>query len=188
MRISNFTTKRPTMSDTRTYEDFSKFLGDKPERLGLVARLYPHLTASYLTDALRNVFYIDKSKTPKYQSINSFMVEWDVEVNNIKRIELADIPCQTIPGDEITMAFKERYFEMNDIFRNDYTEQLFFVVAGPVRKADNYWELQVRPLDNVIETEVFDFTLPGWQIGDTCRFVGNAFKIIIIQVDALLGD
>lgn len=27
MRISNFTTVRPEMSGTRTYEDFSKFLG-----------------------------------------------------------------------------------------------------------------------------------------------------------------
>lgn len=28
MLVANFVTNRPTMSDTRTYEDFSKFLGD----------------------------------------------------------------------------------------------------------------------------------------------------------------
>lgn len=28
MRISGFTTTRPNMSDTRTYEDFMKFLGE----------------------------------------------------------------------------------------------------------------------------------------------------------------
>ena len=27
MLVANFVTNRPTMSDTRTYEDFSKFLG-----------------------------------------------------------------------------------------------------------------------------------------------------------------
>lgn len=193
MRISNFTSVRPTMSDTRTFEDFSKFLGAKPERLGVVARLYPHLTASYLTDALRNVFYVDSSKTPKYQSINSFCFEWNVETNYIKRIELADTPSQSYAGGEITMAFKERYFEQNDIFRNDITEEQFFVVSGPTRKADNYWELQVRPVDSVIESDKLDLTGAGWNIGDTCRFIGNAFKnsdkiLLLFLVDALLGD
>lgn len=28
MLVANFVTNRPTMSDTRTYEDFSKFLGE----------------------------------------------------------------------------------------------------------------------------------------------------------------
>lgn len=28
MIVANFITKRPTMSETRTYEDFYKFLGD----------------------------------------------------------------------------------------------------------------------------------------------------------------
>lgn len=27
MLVANFVTNRPTMSDTRTYEDFSKFMG-----------------------------------------------------------------------------------------------------------------------------------------------------------------
>ena len=28
MLVANFVTNKPTMGDTRTYEDFSKFLGD----------------------------------------------------------------------------------------------------------------------------------------------------------------
>lgn len=32
MLVANFTTVRPTMSDTRTYEDFSKFLGKRLPR------------------------------------------------------------------------------------------------------------------------------------------------------------
>ena len=43
---------RPTMSDTRTYEDFSKFLGERPHRLGVVSRLYPELTATFLTESI----------------------------------------------------------------------------------------------------------------------------------------
>lgn len=69
------------MGETRTYEDFYKFLGSRPERLGIVSRMYPNLTAGYLTEALRNVFYRDAKKTDKFQSIDSLMFEWNVETN-----------------------------------------------------------------------------------------------------------
>lgn len=36
IRIGNFTTVRPEMSNTRTYEDFSKFLGGITPRLNSV--------------------------------------------------------------------------------------------------------------------------------------------------------
>ena len=62
MVIASFVTNRATMSDTRTYEDFYKFLGTKPHKLGLVSRLYPDLTASYLTESLKNIFYQDTKK------------------------------------------------------------------------------------------------------------------------------
>jgi len=59
--------------DTRTYEDFYKYLGVKPERLGVVSRMYDDLTASFLTDALKNVFYTNtKGASNKYQSLNAF--------------------------------------------------------------------------------------------------------------------
>lgn len=68
-----------TLLETRTYEDFSKFLGTKPERLGIVSRLYEDLTASYMTESLRNVFYQDNKSGNKYQSINAMYFEWEVE-------------------------------------------------------------------------------------------------------------
>ena len=40
MKITGFTTIRPEMASTRTYEDFSKFLGTNPARLGIVSSLY----------------------------------------------------------------------------------------------------------------------------------------------------
>jgi hypothetical protein len=55
------------MGDTRTYEDFYKYVGVKPTRLGVVTRMYEDLTASFLTDSLRNVFYRDaKGSGNKY--------------------------------------------------------------------------------------------------------------------------
>ena len=69
------------------------------------------------------------------------------------------------------MAFKERYYEKYDIFKIEKTGQQCFVVARPVRKADNYWEVTVRLIDNDYKS-VLD--LSGCQIGDTTRFQSNA--------------
>lgn len=172
MIVANFVTNRPTMGETRTYEDFYKFLGTKPTRLGIVSRLYPNLTASYLTESLRNIFYMDSKSGNKYRSIDSMYFEWEVETNYIKRVEFADVPVGTgADGTTITMAFKERYYEKYDIFKIDKTMQQCMVVSRPVRKADNYWEVEVRLIDNdyssVLDTD-------GCQIGDTTRFQSNA--------------
>lgn len=79
MLVANFVTNRSNMGSTRTYEDFSKFLGEKPHRLGVVSRLYPHLTATFLTEALRNVFYGDTKKANSFQAVDSTYFEWQVE-------------------------------------------------------------------------------------------------------------
>ena len=124
MLIANFTTNPANMGDTSTYEDFYKFLGTRPYKLGVVSRLYPDLTASYLTESLRNIFYQDKKSANKYQSIDSMYFEWEVETNFIKRIEFAATPIgDGANGTEITMAFKEKYYEKFDIFKIDKTMQ-----------------------------------------------------------------
>ena len=172
MIVANFVTNRSTMSETRTYEDFYKFLGTQPYKLGVVSRLYPELTASYLTESLRNIFYQDRKGGNKYQSIDAMYFEWDVETNYIKRVEFAAVPeTDGADGQEIVMAFKERYYEKYDIFKIDETGQQCFVVARPVRKADNYWEVTVRLIDNDYKS-VLD--LSGCQIGMTTRFQSNA--------------
>jgi hypothetical protein len=172
MQVVSFTSVRPTMGETRTYEDFSKFLGTKPERLGIVSRLYEDCTAAYLTESLRNIFYQDNKSGNKYQSIDAMYFEWEIETNNIKRIEFADVPEQTGEGGtEITMAFKERYYEKYDIFQIDGSGQQCFVVSRPQRKRDDYWTVQVRLIDNdyssILDTKYC-------QRGDTTRFISNA--------------
>lgn len=130
-----------------------------------------------------NVFYMDNKSNTKFRSIDAMYFEWEVETNYIKRIEFADVPVgDGANGCEITMAFKERYFEKYDIFKIDKTFQQCQVVSRPVRKADNYWEVQVRLIDNDYST-VLD--LSGCQIGDTCRFQSNAINLMVV---ALLGD
>lgn len=69
------------------------------------------------------------------------------------------------------MAFTERYFEKYDIFKIDESRQQCIVVSRPIRKADNYWEVQVRLIDNTYDTEL---DKSACQKGMTCRFQSNA--------------
>ena len=150
MKIASFTSNIPTMGDTRTYEDFYKYLGVKPTRLGVVSRMYDDLTASYITESLKNIFYQDaKGSGNKYQSINALAYDFDIETNYIKRIEFAAVPeGDGAGGTEILMAFRERYYEKYDTFKIENSGQQCMVVQRPRRVADNYWEVCVRLVDN----------------------------------------
>lgn len=153
--------------------------------------MYEDCTASYLTESLKNVFYRDAGKSgDKYQSINSLMFEYELETNQIKRVELAAVPEGTgLNGTEIEFAFKERYYEKNDIFKMDRDGVQFFVTSGPIRKSDDFWVLCARIVSDTYNSEI-DPT--DYAAGDTTRFIGNAFKnfneFIKFLVDALLGD
>lgn len=173
MQIGTFTTINPNMSNTRTFGDFSKWLGEKPARFGIVSRMHPENTIEYITEALGNIFYNDYKKS-KFQNINSMYYEWEIETNEVKRVALADTPVgDGQNGAEITMAFTEHYYNMNDIFELEDTKQQFFVVSGPVRQSDVYWEYQVRILDNSYDTKLEgDNTLSQ---GSLSRWIGCAF-------------
>ena len=173
MKVNTFTSVNPNMSNTRTYEDFSKFIGSKPARFGIVSRMFPNNTTTYITESLQNIFYNDTKKANKFQSINSLYYEWEIETNEVKRIPFADVPVGTgANGTEITMAFTENYYQMNDTFEVEATHQQFFVTATPTRKNDQYWEVQVRIIDNDYSSVLDD---SGCQIGMTTRWIGNAF-------------
>lgn len=167
MLVANFTSRIPTMGQTKTYEDWSKYLGSKPHRIGVVARMYTDNTLNFITDGLRNIFYKDE-KADQFQLSSSLLFEWIVETNNIKKVEFAEVPTETGEnGAEITMAFRENYYQKYDIFRIDKTKQQCQVVSRPIRKRDDYWEVQVRLIDNDYDT-ILD--ADGCQVGDTTTF------------------
>lgn len=167
MLVANFTSRIPTMGNTKTVEDWSKYLGMKPHRLGVVARMYTDNTLNFITDGLRNIFYKDKD-VDKFNLSTSMMFEWDVETNNIKKIEFAEVPeGDGANGTEITMAFRENYYQKYDIFRIDKTKQQCQVVTRPIRRRDDYWEVQVRLIDNGYDT-ILD--VDGCQVGDLTTF------------------
>ena len=170
MRVYDITSIKPQMGSTKTYEDFAKFLGAAPHRLGIVSRMYPDLTASYLTESLMNI-YVNKQSASKFQSINAFVYEWELDIDFIKRVEFAAVPDgDGANGSDIIMAFKERYYEKYDTFRIEKSRQLCFVKQGPIRKSDDYWEVVVQLVDNdfqsVLDTSA---TQPGMQT----RFITN---------------
>lgn len=152
---------------TKTYEDWSKYLGTKPHRLGVVARMYTDNTLNFITDGLRNIFYKDEN-ADKFQLSSSLLFEWQVETNQIKHVEFAEVPAEgSSSADEITMAFKENYYQKYDIFRIDKSKQQCEVVSHPIRRADDYWEVQVRLIDNTYDSSL---DLDACQVGDTTTF------------------
>lgn len=169
--IAQFTTIKPELAHSRTYEDFSKFIGDKPKRLGLVDQMYPEFTASFLTEGLGNVIYNKKTSGNSFQKINALSFEWEVGTNFIKRVKFAAVPVGNgFNGSDIIMAFTERYYEKYDTFVIEGSKQQCFVLQAPIRKSDRYWEYTVRLIDSTLRDELDTaFCQPGMET----RFLTN---------------
>lgn len=148
MLIAKFVTEKPELAHSRTYEDFSKFLGVRPERLGIVSRLYPEHTASFLTESLMNIWYND-TKASKYKSINALMFEWEIDVNFIKRIEFSRNVEATdqLMGQEWNIPFRERYYEKYDTFKIEGSKQTMIVLSEPIRSTDGGWNYHCQLID-----------------------------------------
>lgn len=159
--------------ETRTYQNFLKFLGDKPKNLGILSRLYPQCSATYFTEALGNIFYNSKQKANKFQSIDSMMIEWEIDANEIKRVPFAAMPeGDGADGTEITFFFPYRYYEKYDIFKVEKTRQQFIVVSHPIKRGTNLYELQARIVSDDYSTVI---DLSGAMPGDLTVFQSNAF-------------
>lgn len=170
MIVASYVNIKPELAHSRTYEDFYKFIGTRPQMMGVMARMYQHNTATFLTEALMNIYYNSKTVN-KFQPINSLVVEWEIDVEFIKRVEFAAAPSgDGANGSDITMYFKERYYEKYDTFKIDNSRQQCIVKATPVRKADNFWEYTVQLLDSDYST-VLDSN--ACQVGMTTRFLAN---------------
>lgn len=150
---------------------FSKFLGDRPERLGIVASLYDQYTASYLTSQLMNIYARDKKNRDQYQSINSFMVEWDVNVNFIKRVPFLIAPIGNgANGTEIICHFPENYYQKYDVFTIERSRQQLMVLSRPVRRSDRDFEVVCKLVDSDYSAEL---DLTACAPGMTTRFLTN---------------
>lgn len=171
MRVSGFTTTRPDVNGTRTAESFMKFLGDKPERLGIVSKLYDQYTATNLTEAIMNVYSMDKDKKNHFQSINSFLVEWDISVSKIKRVKILAVEGDGKNASDVKFYFPENYYQRHETFVVERTRQQFIVMNTPQRIAENRFLVIAQILDNDYDSVVD--TLGGDLAGCDTRFVTN---------------
>lgn len=138
--------------------------------MGVMARMYTSNTATFLTEALNNVYYNSKTIN-KFQPINSLMVEWEIDVEFIKRVEFAAAPSGTgAGGADITMYFKERYYEKYDTFKIDASRQQCIVKLTPERKSDDFWVYTCQLIDSDFSS-VLDAN--ACQVGMTTRFLSN---------------
>jgi hypothetical protein len=141
--------------------------------LGVAAKLYEKHTASYFTEGFGNVMYNDSKPGSKYQKLNNLLFEWEVEINQVKRIPFAaSVPSSfaSAHGIEIPMAFTERYYEVNDTFMIDESKQVCIVIDGPIRKADNFYEYSVRLINADYSAEL---GVEACQTGMLTRWIGN---------------
>lgn len=171
MLVAEYINSRANMTGSRTYHDFSQFLGRLEHRVGLAASLSQGHTVSNLTEKIENVVYQDVPK-PGRKSINAFAIEWDVDVNFIKRVEFAAIPeGDGIGGTEIRMFFKEKYYDKHDTFVIDKSHQQCYVTRRPIWRSNHMFEYTVRLIDNDYKSYL---DVSACQPGMKTHFLSNA--------------
>lgn len=139
--------------------------------MGIVSSLYEEYTATYLTESLMNVYTREDKKTDRFQSINSFVFEWDINVGFIKRIPFLAVPEGTgVQGTDIIFHFPENYYQRNDVMVIENSRQQVIFVSRPVRRSDRDWEI-VGKLQDSDYSAVLDTS--ATQPGMTTRFLTN---------------
>ena len=172
IRIGGFTTVRPEPHGTRTYEDFSKFLGVKPARIGLVATLYDQYTFTGLTDALMNTFTNEKVSKNSWQRINEYLYEWELEVNRIKRVPIISIEGNGANASDILIRFPENWYQKFDTFIIEDLRQYVIVLNRPQRIADNCFLVVGKLVDSDYSAQLPDSFVNNCA-GRLTRFVTN---------------
>jgi len=163
MRIIDTQTALKNMGSTKTAQNWGRYIGEKPERLGLVATMYPDNTLLNLVDSIRNV-YTAGQKGKDYSTVRSTMVEWNIDVNFIKKVYFATTNNGAgFTGlGEVTLYFTEKYFDQYDVFTISSGKQNFLVMDAPQRLANDKWAYKVRlNSHSMTETVASDLIVAG---------------------------
>jgi hypothetical protein len=172
MKIVDRATVVQNMSSTKTVQHFGQLLGSKPHKLGQVVTMYPHLSISVLTDALKNVFYNPKKGSGSYTPINSMAIEWDIDVNFIKKVRIVGNISGTGANKKVeTIMLEERYYDKNDTFTLENKQQLF-VVGVPKKINIKRWEYRVILVGNDL-TKTINTTFAA--TGKSTRYRSNYY-------------
>lgn len=76
------------------------------------------------------------------------MVEWEIDVNFVKRIPILAVDGDGNNGSEVIVHFPERYYEQYDVFVIEETRQQLMVMVEPIRRSDACFECICRLVDN----------------------------------------
>ena len=172
MKIVDRATVVQNMSSTKTVQHFGTLLGAKPHKLGQVVTMYPHLAISTLTDALKNIYYNPKKGSGSFSPVNSMAIEWDIDVNFIKKVKIVgDISGTGVSKKVETILLEERYYDRNDTFTLENKQQLF-VVAAPKKINNKRWEYRVILVGNDL-TKTINTTFAA--AGRTTRYRSNYY-------------
>jgi hypothetical protein len=148
MKIVDKNTVIQNIGDTKTVQNFGRLLGTKPHKLGQVVTMYPNLAISTLTDALKNVYYNPKKDSGSFTPINSMCIEWDIDVNFIKKVKIVGaISGSGVNKNVESIILEERYYDKHDTFTLENKQQLF-VVAVPKKLSAKRWEYKVTLVGN----------------------------------------
>lgn len=164
---------------------FSKFLGVKPARLGLVATLYDQYTFTGLTDALMNTFTNEKVSKNSWQRINEYLYEWELEVNRIKRVPIISIQGNGANASDILIRFPENWYQKFDTFIIEDLRQYVIVLNRPQRIADNCFLVVGKLVDSDYSAQLPDSFVKN-AAGRLTRFVTNYMPELVIV--PLYGD
>ena len=147
------------INTTRTRQHFGTLLGEKPHIMGQVVRMYPRLTISNLTEGLRNV-YTKKKQVGSFTPINSYAIQWTIDVNYIKKIKIVESATPT--GGVFEVKLEEKYYDKNETFALDNGTQLI-VVAPPKFVKPKSWSYKVQMVSNNGGTPATAFLAKGKQ-------------------------
>lgn len=132
----------------------------------------PELSVSMLTEALRNVYHNPKNTKNNFTPINSLAVEWEIDVNFIKKVKIATaVSGVGTGGAPVTIGLEERYYDKNDTFALENRQQLF-VLKAPTKKGTKIWEYTVTLIGND-PARAIDSTYGA--AGRSTRFRSNYF-------------
>jgi len=146
MKIINRNVNLENMGNTLQVQHVGEYIGENVERLGTLATLWPDNTLTALTDTLANVFYGENKSRKGFNPVNKYIIEWDVDVNEIPKVYFADSPELSNDGKdgEIMTVFTDRkYYDPNDTIGLE-NGQLLFVVAPSKRITNDKWSVKTR--------------------------------------------
>lgn len=150
---------------------FMKWLGANPTRLGIVAKLYDQYTATHLTEALMNTYTKGEKKGSGFQSVNNFVIEWNIEVHKIHKVQILDVTGDGKNASEVKFYFPENYYQKYDTFIEERSRQQFIVVNQPQRLSDKCYLVIAQINDNDWDSVRDDSLVVK---GAWTRFITNA--------------